>query len=362
MNEVSIFNFNDSFPVRTVTIDAEIWFVGKDICQALGYTNSSKAINDHCRGVTKCYPILDSLKRKQEVRILSEADVMRLICGSNLPSAVKFERWVFEDVLPSIRKTGKYAVPVQPELPLVDSKPGLSALLRMKYKGVPVIPTPDLANVFGLEHWNLLQFIFRNRKNFTDNVDMFRVKGVTNELIHIIRTSGSIVKQGCSSVTLWTESGVEKMQILLDQSCMGHKRLVCSEAVPAKQAELPIPKRTGHEEKIYHFNLRTFFELNHELAAVSLLKKLHDAGFEVSKEIAEVQFLHFAQHKFLQLIDSISADLLKDLTMAKEYLNEENAISGTVCMKDGEWRGGFCRIGRDQGAQEMHSGRAGTRA
>ncbi|WP_223291945.1 BRO-N domain-containing protein [Defluviicoccus vanus] len=74
----------------------------------LGYANATDAMNRHCRGVAKRYPIVDALGRMQEARILAEADVLRLIVHSNLPAAEQFERWVFEEVLPTIRKTGGY--------------------------------------------------------------------------------------------------------------------------------------------------------------------------------------------------------------------------------------------------------------
>lgn len=97
-------NADLGFSVRTVTINEEPWFVGKDVCAALGYANESKAMNDHCRGVTKRYPILDSLGRTQEVRIINEPDMMRLICGSKLESAQRFEAWVLKKCfLPSAR-------------------------------------------------------------------------------------------------------------------------------------------------------------------------------------------------------------------------------------------------------------------
>ncbi|MDF4005302.1 Bro-N domain-containing protein [Luteibacter sp. PPL552] len=95
--------------IRVVDIDGEPWFVGKDVCEALGYTNPAKAMGDHCRGVTIRYPILDSLGRTQEARVLNEANVLRLIVSSNLPEAERFERWVFEEVLPTIRRTGSYS-------------------------------------------------------------------------------------------------------------------------------------------------------------------------------------------------------------------------------------------------------------
>lgn len=116
MNEIQIFNFQNN-NVRVINIDNEPWFVGKDVCERLGYTNPSKAMGDHCRGVTKCYPIIDRLGRKQEVRILSESDVMRLICGSTLPEAVAFEKLVFEEILPAIRRNGGYIATAGTETP-----------------------------------------------------------------------------------------------------------------------------------------------------------------------------------------------------------------------------------------------------
>lgn len=107
MNEISIFHFQNC-EVRTVVIDGEPWFVGKDVCLTLGYADPTTAIRSHCRGVQKLHPIIDRLGRKQEVRILPESDVMRLICGSTLPEAVAFEKLVFEEILPSIRKHGGY--------------------------------------------------------------------------------------------------------------------------------------------------------------------------------------------------------------------------------------------------------------
>lgn len=99
---------NDKFRIRAITLDGQQWFVGKDIAEALGYINDTDALNRHCRGVVKRYPIPDSLDRLQDTRLISEPDLYRLIAGSNLPTAEKFERWVFEDVLPQIRKTGGY--------------------------------------------------------------------------------------------------------------------------------------------------------------------------------------------------------------------------------------------------------------
>ena len=107
MNEiVKVF---ENRPVRIIEENGEPLFVGRDVCTLLGYKNPNKAMNDHCKGITKRYP-LSTDGGVQEVRVLTEPDVMRLICGSKLPAAVRFEKWVFEEVLPSIRKTGSYGI------------------------------------------------------------------------------------------------------------------------------------------------------------------------------------------------------------------------------------------------------------
>ena len=106
---MQIFNFNGA-TVRTVTLaGGEPGFVGKDVAERLGYKDTLNAIKQHCRGVVKHHP-LQTAGGMQQVRVLTEPDVMRLIVSSKLPEAEAFERWVFEDVLPSLRKTGGYSV------------------------------------------------------------------------------------------------------------------------------------------------------------------------------------------------------------------------------------------------------------
>jgi hypothetical protein len=121
MSDLSVFAF-DSQAVRVVMVDGEPWFVGKDVAEVLGYTNHNKALGDHCKGVTKRYP-LQTPGGLQEVRIISEPDMLRLIVGSKLPAAEAFERWVFEEVLPSIRKTGAYIDPQAPGAMGVQAQP-----------------------------------------------------------------------------------------------------------------------------------------------------------------------------------------------------------------------------------------------
>lgn len=92
--------------VRILYEDGKPLFCGADACKALGYKNQSKALNDHCKGVTKRY--IPTGGGKQQTNFLPEGDLYRLITHSKLPSAEKFERWVFDEVLPAIRKSGMY--------------------------------------------------------------------------------------------------------------------------------------------------------------------------------------------------------------------------------------------------------------
>ena len=109
MNEIINLHFEDA-PCRTVVIDGARWWVGKDVCAILGYKDTVNALKLHCKGVLKYHPISDRLGREQDARIISLPDVYRLISGSKLPAAVRFEAWIYEDVLPSIHKTGGYAI------------------------------------------------------------------------------------------------------------------------------------------------------------------------------------------------------------------------------------------------------------
>ena len=113
MKELQIFN-NDMFgEVRGLNIDGKPYAVANDIAKTLGYTNPSKATNDHCKK-SKMVWGNDSLGRRQQFKVIPEGDIYRLIIKSKLPKAQEFERWVMDEVLPQIRQTGGY-IPVSQE-------------------------------------------------------------------------------------------------------------------------------------------------------------------------------------------------------------------------------------------------------
>jgi anti-repressor protein len=106
----SIFNFDNS-QIRTIMQNGEPWFVAKDITDALGYSNGRDAVSKHCKG-NNTVAICDGTPGNPNTTIIPERDVYRLIVKSQLPSAERFEEWVFGEVLPSIRKTGGYHLPM----------------------------------------------------------------------------------------------------------------------------------------------------------------------------------------------------------------------------------------------------------
>ena len=107
MNNIQVFNNPEFGDIRTVEIDGKPYFVGVDVAKALGYNDTVNALKQHCRGVVK-HHLIDSLGRNQEASFITEGDLYRLIMKSKLPSAEKFESWVMDEVLPTIRKTGVY--------------------------------------------------------------------------------------------------------------------------------------------------------------------------------------------------------------------------------------------------------------
>ncbi|HBF2755360.1 TPA: phage antirepressor KilAC domain-containing protein [Clostridioides difficile] len=109
MNNLQIFEKMEFGQIRMVEVDGKPYFVATDIAKCLGYINTSKAINDHCRWVTKSYiPHPQNKNKVLEVNAIPESDMYRLIVNSKLQNAEKFESWVFDEVLPTIRKTGGY--------------------------------------------------------------------------------------------------------------------------------------------------------------------------------------------------------------------------------------------------------------
>lgn len=124
MSNLTTFNFQNTHSIRTATDDkGEFWFLANDVCEILGYKNTSKAVTDHCKdkGVTKLDTpaqcditngyATSKARKTQEMVYINEPNLYRLIIKSRKPEAEAFEEWVMEEVLPTIRKTGSYQLP-----------------------------------------------------------------------------------------------------------------------------------------------------------------------------------------------------------------------------------------------------------
>lgn len=169
MNTTAITTFNNEEfgNVRTLTIDGEPWFVGKDIAECLGYSRSTKAVSDHVdEEDIDGIPIQDSIGRMQNTPIINESGVYALILSSKLESAKKFKRWVTSEVLPSLRKTGTYTV--------VTTQPSATS-------SIVVQPTSDIELPKATNTWYL-----KNRKRIRELCDLMDIERRT--LYHLILT------------------------------------------------------------------------------------------------------------------------------------------------------------------------------
>jgi prophage antirepressor-like protein len=103
-NELIPFKF-ENHEVRTLMIDDQPYWVGRDVAVVLGYKNAPHAINTHCKGVAKWAPLLTD-GGKQKMRVITEGDVWRLVTNCTLPEAQRFEAWLYNVLLPEIYRTG----------------------------------------------------------------------------------------------------------------------------------------------------------------------------------------------------------------------------------------------------------------
>lgn len=134
MENLQKFNFENNF-IRTATVNDEPWFVGKDIAEALGYSNSSKAVLVHVAEedkVMRSVPHSQNGNMVSQAAFINESGMYSLILSSKLPSAKKFKRWVTSEVLPAIRKHGIYATPDTVEAMINDPDTMIQTLQALK--------------------------------------------------------------------------------------------------------------------------------------------------------------------------------------------------------------------------------------
>ena len=169
--------------VRKIRENNTILYCAKDIATALGYKDPTNAIKLHCRWVAKHHlPHPQSKNKTIEMSFIPEGDVWRLICHSKLPNAEQFEKWIFDDVVPTVANTGKYEIPKPAEqLTLEEHNPMRSVLeatghsYRDKtFNGEPVITLNDIAYHFGISG-DAAKYILT--KHGTYGKDYYKING-----------------------------------------------------------------------------------------------------------------------------------------------------------------------------------------
>tara|TARA_B100000614_G_C14536177_1_gene488490 strand:- start:879 stop:1658 length:780 start_codon:yes stop_codon:yes gene_type:complete len=136
MSNVIPFNYNDN-EVRTIQDEnGNTWFVAKDIAKTLGYVDTTQAVRKHCKNARQVGGV-DSTPLDPQTKIIPEPDVYRLIAKSSLPAAEAFEAWIFEEVLPTIRRTGSYQTSDATPKSLAPAAKEFHAAIRLcKYMGL----------------------------------------------------------------------------------------------------------------------------------------------------------------------------------------------------------------------------------
>nr|DAW40751.1 MAG TPA: repressor domain protein [Caudoviricetes sp.] len=244
MSEMMKFTNEQFGTVRTIEEDGKILFCAKDVAIALGYKDTTNAIKQHCRGVVK-HHLIDSLGRSQETNFIPEGDIYRLVIGSALPGAEKFEAWIFDEVLPSIRKTGGYISGQESLSPaelmakallvaqrtLDEREARLIALAAENQKLLPkatycdmvlqtknAVPITQIAKDYGMSAIKLNKLLHDLKVQY--KIDKCWVlyqdyadKGYTKSMTHVISEDKSIIH------TYWTQTGRLFLYELLKEKC-----------------------------------------------------------------------------------------------------------------------------------------------
>ena len=191
MNELQVFENNQFGQMRTITENGNTLFCGSDVAKALGYTNAPDALTRHCRGIVKRDTPTSS--GVQTMSFITEGDVYRLITHSKLPTAEKFERWVFDEVLPTVRQTGAYMTPETIEKVLMNPDTIISLATQLKELQTKVEqdkPKVLFADAVAASHTSIL---------IGDLAKLIRQNGVEvgqNRLFQWLRDNGYLCSTG----------------------------------------------------------------------------------------------------------------------------------------------------------------------
>ena len=244
MNNLQVFQNNEFGEIRTVLVEDKPYFVGVDIARSLGYSNPSKAIIQHCKGVTKMG--IPSKGGVQETNIIPEGDIYRLITKSELPTAEKFETWVFDEVLPTIRKHGAYMTPEVIEKTLTDPDFIIGLATQLKEEQQKRLQAEKQITLQRREIEHKTEVI----KGVTDDIDIYTKRNVLNKVVKF---------QGANFSERWNElynRYREVCSVDLKARCEGHNL-----KQKKKKDQLSVIKyaeKFGHIDNLYKVALKLY--------------------------------------------------------------------------------------------------------
>ena len=240
MNDLQIFNNEEFGEVRMANIDGKPYFVATDVATALGYATPRDAISRHCKGVVKHDTPTSS--GVQSMSYINEGDLYRLIMKSKLPSAERFEKWVMEEVLPSIRKNGGY---IAGQETLSDDELMAKALLVAQNK------IAERDSIIAEKNAQIEQM--KPKQIFADAVETSRTSILVGDLAKLIcqngvqigqkrlfewmRQNGYLMKYGASRnmpIQKYIEQGLFEIKENSIQSPNGNVRLTITPKVTGK--------------------------------------------------------------------------------------------------------------------------------
>ena len=224
MNRLTIFSNEEFGTIRAIERDGEPWFVGKDVAEALGFSNTRDAIKRHVddddKGVTKH----DTLGGKQDLAVINESGVYALIFGSKLPRAKEFKHWVTSEVLPSIRKYGVYMTDSK-AYDLLHNEDSLADLLlqageQLKQKNIIIEemrPKAIFADAVSASNQTILVGELAKILRQNGIVDMGQ-----NRLFETLRNRGYLIKGNRSDKNMPTQRSLEMGLFEIKETAVTH--------------------------------------------------------------------------------------------------------------------------------------------
>ena len=255
-NELQIFKNEElEMEIRTLIIEGEPYFVGKDVAEILGYSNSSKAVSTHVDDEDKILEMIAHSQNgnmvKTQTALINESGLYSLILSSKLPSAKKFKRWVTSEVLPQIRKTVS-------ALETIEFKGNIDNLVYSK-DGKPITTSKCIAEVTGKEHFHILRDIREEIAKLND----IHNPNLDNEEINLIINDFKEVKYIANNGQTYTQyelGEMATMQLMLKYSTEFRARFILSfqkmkqslnNMFKAKLIESVLPQDNRNRQYVY---------------------------------------------------------------------------------------------------------------